>query len=553
MLESAEINSEDLYLNIPQMRVLLADPKELYFHAGRRLGKSTEVIAHLTAKRVHDMPRASFLMMGRTYKQVLTRTLPGTIKGWNKRGYHEGTHYVIGTRPPANWPKAMNAPVKDWTHFISWYTGAGFHIGSQDRAGLVNSLTVWGIFGDESKLLLEERFKEDAMPTNSGETHIFKDCPHNRTVVLTSSMPSMPEGKWLFDMEKRMNVKQIEAILKVAIYIEEIKAEAAKPEIQHYPQALKEKTYKYFASKLAKYTKVLRTLRHNSVMYEEASTIANVQILGTDYIKQQKATLKNFFKPEILSIRSATAEDNFYNTISSNNFYTDVDYSHYDKFSYKTVQVNSLGDRDCVKSKPLIIGMDFGAKFNCIITAQRFDSINTLKFINNHYAGQHKLVDDVVRDWCKYYQYHPTREVIFHHDRTGNNRTGLDKETYAERVMRILRSHNWEVSQRTEGGANPRHLEKYLLWNLSLPGKDTKYPFILFNLENCEQLKISMENSKTIDKDGVISKDKSIERRQSVPPEDATHLSDAADTIIYGEYYNTLDECNLDYAGVIIR
>lgn len=547
MQESTDqkLNNTDLYLNIPQMRVILTDPKELYFHAGRRLGKSTEIIAHLTYNRIHDMPKAGFLMMGRTYKQVLTRTLPGTIKGWEKRGFVEDVHFVIGKRPPADWPKTYNAPAKDFTHFISTYTGAGFHIGSQDRAGLVNSLTVWGIFGDESKLLLEDRFKEDAMPTNSGETHIFDNNPHCRTVVLTSSMPSLPEGKWLFDMEKQMDKKQIEDILKLALYNEELKAQFNDPGMEFYRNRI--------LQKMGKVQKALRIRRKNSVMYDEASTIANIHILGLDYIRQQKVILKNFFKPEILSIKSDSTVGGFYAARTPKNFYTDFDYNHYDKYSFRNVEVNSMGDRDCVKSMPLIIGMDFGPNFNNIVTAQRFDSINTIKFLNVHFVGNDGIVDDVVRKWCDYYQYHPTKEVRFHHDKTGNNRTGLDKDTYAQRVIKILRSKGWEVNQKTIGGSNPRHQQKYLLWNLALPGKDPRYPNILINADNCEQLKISMDAAKVVDKDGMISKDKTSERKESIPPQDATHISDAADAIILGEFETLLKETITDYQGIYIN
>lgn len=540
--EDDDVVHHDLYLSRPQMRAILADPKELYLHTGRRTGKTTEVISHLTANRVEDMPKAAFLMMGRTYKQVLTRTLPGTIQGWAKRGYIEDIHYVIGKRPPSDWPKAFGAPV-DFKHYISFYTGTGFHIGSQDRPGLVNSLTVWGIFGDESKLLLEDRFKEDAMPTNSGPLHYFPDNPHNRCIVLTSSMPPMPDGKWLVDMEKRMDKKQIETIIRIAHTIEVLKEELLrKPE--HHARLTR---------KITGLTKFLNKLRKNSVMYEEASTFANVHVLGLDYLKQERSVLKNFFKTEILSLRQDAPEGGFYANMSTKNFYTDFNYTHYDRYSHKNIQSNSLGDNDCVKSQPLIIGMDFGPNFNCIVTGQRFDGQHKLKYINAHWAGLKKIVDDVVEDWCDYYEYHPTKEVIFHHDKTGNNKTGLEKDTYAERVMRILRRRGWNVDQKTIGGANPRHLQKYLLWNLALPGNDHKFPTIQINQDNCEQLKVSMENSLVVEKQGMVSKDKSIERRASVPPEDATHLSDAADTIILGEYEHLLREIDVHHPGILIR
>lgn len=72
------MNKDTYYLNEAQARVILIDPKIFVIIAGRRLGKSSEIIAHPLSNRVFDMPGSSWLLLGRTYKQILERTLPAT-------------------------------------------------------------------------------------------------------------------------------------------------------------------------------------------------------------------------------------------------------------------------------------------------------------------------------------------------------------------------------------------------------------------------------------------------------------------------------------------
>jgi hypothetical protein len=542
-------NQTDFYLNPAQLRCILADPKELYALMGRGTGKSTEILGHLTLNRVFDMPRASFLILGRTYKQIKTRTLPGTVLGWEKRGMVEGKHFVIGKKPPANWPRAYFAPIDDYSHFISFYTGTGFHLGSQDRPGLVNSLTVWGIFGDEAKLLNEERFKEDAAATNRGNPDAFPGNPHNRGIWLTSSMPPIPEGNWLYNMEERMDPKQIADILQIAFHIEQKK--------QELPNALNERQRNGILNKIEFYNKWLNRRRQDSVYYTEASSLANIHILRLDHIKQMQEILKGKFNPEILNLRPRHAVNSFYSKLSPIHFYNDFNYSnHYDRYDYKQIadHENCKGDNDLVKNKKLIIGMDFGARINCIVTAQRLDSLREIRFLKNHFVTSPEIIDDVVNLWCKYYEEHNEREIDMWYDSTGNNRVPNSRDSYAQQARKLFEKNGWDVNLKTKGGTNPLHNKKFLLWNLMLSERENRFYKVRINETNCSELKASLQFAPAIEAtDGEIKKDKSSERKKNIPPEEATDLSDAADNIIYGEFSTHIHEISLPYHDIMIR
>jgi hypothetical protein len=558
MLKSSE--NRDHYLTEPQAKIMMIDPNEAYIHLGRRGGKSTEILPHLMLNRVKDMPRAGFLFLGRTYQQVLTRTLPGVLYGWEKRGFYENVHYVIGKKPPTNWPKTHYAP-KDYKHFISTISGTGFHIGSQDREGLVNSLTVWGIYGDESKFLMEERFKEDAVPANTAPAHFFPDHPHNRTIVLTSSMPDVPSGNWLFEMEERMDEKLIKEIFFSAVYLEHYREKYLKADPFSKPKL------KRIVDSLQAH---LDKLRRNAVLYVEASTFANIMILGIDYFRQQKETSKEKFIKEICNVRPSQTTSPFYANLREKSvngkqphFYTSFNYGrHYDSIDLSLVrnskkmqeQVNCKGDDDVMKSQPLAIGIDFGHRINCIITGQHDTNRNRLKLLKNHFVKQPKILNDVCEDWCKYYRFHPTKRLILFYDKqTGNLHMGNSKDTMAEQAVKIFEKHGWSVEIQPTGGQNPQHDLKYLLWNLCLIEDNPRFPSIRINEANCSELRQALLYTPAKDVNGKTKKDKSSEALKSIPDEVSTDMTDAADYLLWGLFSQLLHDDYVEYYDIVVK
>jgi hypothetical protein len=50
----------------------------------------------LVCKAVKQMPRATGVLVGETYQQMLSRTLPSTKAGLDMFGIYEGIDYVVG-------------------------------------------------------------------------------------------------------------------------------------------------------------------------------------------------------------------------------------------------------------------------------------------------------------------------------------------------------------------------------------------------------------------------------------------------------------------------
>jgi len=520
--------SELHYASELTKKVALVDAKETYVIAGRGSAKSTEIIAGDLDRRFHDMPGAVFGLVGSTYTQVQQRTLASTISGLARKGYKEDKHWKIG-RPKKSWGKPLFQPLS-WDRWISIYTGCGLVPMSLDRPGLSNSYTVWKLYGDESKTFDYQLFQEDVVPTLRGAIDCFPNNPHNRGIMLCTSMPSLPEGQWLLDMEKRMNPELVETIYELAQEIEVIRYQYYTTKSSH----VKDKLFKEIEIR----TKNLNILRKYCVHYIEASSLSNIDILGGDYILQQYDVLgEGKFLTEIMNIRPKGTDIMFYNGLGKRNFYSAYDYDGYiDSFGlfHDERSVNWRRDKDYNPSLPLLMGFDFGVKFNGGVICQYNHLENKFRVLFNFYVENGGTIEDALNKFNDYYKGVPYPQIYLYYDNAGNNRNGIIVQTAAEQLENLLMIKGWSVQRMTKGGANTRHYKKFFLYEKILNDKMNKFPQLLINSNNCDELITSMRFAKAKkDKKGMIQKDKSSEQKLYIHPRHATHLSDALDDVFY--------------------
>lgn len=522
------MNSELKFVSSLAKKVALVDAKETIVIAGRGSAKSTEIIAGDLDRRFHDMPGAVFGLVGATYTQVQQRTLASTISGLARRGYIEDKHWKVG-RPKKSWGKPLFQPL-NWDKWISIYTGCGLCIMSLDRPGMSNSYTVWKLYGDEAKLFDYKLFQEDVVPTLRGAVNYFPNNPHNRGIMLCTSMPSLPEGQWLLDFEKRMDQELVDAIYELALNVEELKFAYYKTKNRN----TKEKIQKEIEIR----TKNINVLRKHCIHYIEASSLVNIDILGGDYILQQYEVLgEDKFLTEILNVRPKGTDVMFYNGLSKRNFYTAYDYDNYiDSFGlfHDKRSENWRRDKDYNPALPLIMGFDFGVRFNGGVIAQ-FDYMeNKLRVLYNFYVENGGTIEDAVNKFHEYYKGIQYNQIYLYYDNAGNNRNGIIMQTAAEQLENLLMVRGWNVERKTKGGANTRHYKKYFLYEKVLNDKNNKFPQLLINSNNCDDLITSMRFAKAKkDSKGMIQKDKSSEKKGTIKPRHATHLSDALDDLFY--------------------
>lgn len=521
-------NNGKLYVSEFQRKVALVNANTTIIIAGRGTGKSTQCIANRTIEDIHAMPGACIALLGNTYTQVQERTLASTVSGWGQRGFLQDKHWKVG-KPLKGWGKPLYTPL-EWDKCISTYTGTILVPVSLDRPGLANSYTFWEIIGDEAKMFDYEIMKEDILPTLRAPTHYFPNCPHQRGLFLTTSMPSLPEGQWLLDFEKQQNPKLIEKILSLAEELEMVKVKCIMSKAQYTKEALQKE--------IDLREKDLNILRKNCTFYIEASTLSNIDILDFNYIITQKKLLGDKFNTEILNIRPQGTNIMFYNGLGNKNFYSAYDYAFIDNYSLlQTIPLDYRRDKDYNPNLPLLMGFDFGARFNGCVVCQDNRADFTFRVINNFYVENGGTIAEVVEKFNDYYGAVKYKMVYLYYDNTGNNRQGIVKQTPAEELETQLTALGWRVQRITKGGANLPHHKKYFLWEKILNDKDSKMPKFLMNKNNCDETICSMKYAGAIrGKDNLIQKDKSSERKISILPRYATHLSDCLDTVVYPIY-----------------
>ena len=489
LLRQVGNKQKKIELNLPQIVFSMTQQLEAYLEWGRGTGKTTALGQRVTTI-VGQMPRSTGLFIGPSYQYILTRIIPSFIQGMEMFGLYENLHYFIGRQPPVKWRKAWPSafqPPKRHDRYITFFNGVGIHLISHDVKGDGRGLNTDWIIGDEAALLAKNKLQENTDPTLRGtNVHAFKDKSLFGSKLYVSSTPLTPEGEWFVQQEET---------------------------------AMKEPDKVAFISATCEHNK------HN---------------LREGYLEdaRRNAYAKWVYLAEYKNKRPAFSKGGFYGLLSEHHYYSNYNYQHYVRVGQEE---DCRGDADLVKGHPLILGMDFGAAINSLTISQYLKSINEHRSIKSMYVlgADQKMQDDLIQDFCDYYQHHNCKDVELWYDNTGNNRTGNTKKTRAEQAAGILRRNGWKVSLMTKGNTNPEHAKKHMLWEAILKEDNRQLPRFRMNMYNCKELKISMTNAKTKQgRHGEIKKDKSSESSKTIPRQHATDLSDALDAVIYGRYYD---------------
>lgn len=537
--------TREIHYNKPQLKTWLIDAHESWHIWGRGTGKSEGVIAPKSLRNIHSMKRSAGGFIAATYQQLLTRTLPPVIAGWERLGYKKDLHFFVGKKPPKSWAwkEPYVAPIS-YDYFISWYNGSGINMISQDRPGSSNGLSLDYVMGDEAKFLNKEKLETELFPTNRGNNHLFGHLPEHHGLLFCTDLPTSPSAKWILDKREQMDVDLVNVILQIQLKIFELN-EILKKCSPSYAQKIK--------YEIIKYSKQLTELRMDCVYYSEASALDNIEVLGIKYIKQMKRTLPEMiYRTSILNERIIAIEDGFYpNFEESIHCYDSYNYSYLDSLDYnfdKLKQKDCRQDGDLMLDHPIHGACDYGASINLLVLGQK--QPKEIKYLNMLYVLKPELINDVAADFCDYYEYHRNKTFHYHYDHTAIGTDGKSTSTYADEFEGVLRKRGWNVIRNYIGQA-PRHHNKYKLWALALKG-DPRLPSIRFNRTNCEFLIISMQQAPVKNSKNGFEKDKSSEVNLNIKPQEATHPSDAADTLLYGMCSTNLTE-STEFIDIVLN
>ncbi len=524
-----------LHYNIPQIRGAVVRARTEVLRAARRAGKTTGVIAERVSWNAFKLRRSLGGIVVPSHKKFLTSFIPSFIQGLEALGYVEERDFYIGRRGPKHWDQPYHRP-KKYDHAMHWRSGSAESFISQYGGSAGAGQTLDRLVGDEAKHLDGDQFEEETLAAMSGHPAHFKDRSEHLSLLLTSDMPFDTKGKWFYKYKAKMDPEVIRTIMQLQVEIQHKWERINSGEIS----AASQLTYR---SQVREYEQVLNQLRAKATYWHEASTIDNIHAVGPQYIKLMAEKME--MAPFMASILNMDV------TYVAGGFYPDLDDSRHGYWPRASAYSASLGldrearaklatpdcrhDAELVPRLPLEIALDYGASFNCIATGQFHGDL--FRVDNGLHVYRPQKTADLVRLWCQYYQYHPVRDVFYYYDHTAIAKDGKDDYSYADIVIKELRKHGWNVKP-IYIGKQPEHHYRYEAWG-DLLSEDGDPPFrVEFNLDNCEDMLISLHMCEAKQTAKGFHKNKSPERDKTLDQAHAPHYSDAVDTLILGRLLN---------------
>ena len=292
----------------------------------------------------------------------------------------------------------------------------------------------------------------------------------------------------------------------------------------------------------------LNYLRSRATYFQERSIFDNIAIVGNDYVRRCARDLTPMvFKASILCQRVDEVEGKFYvnfdpliHTYSATN--NDL------LAAYKNKPFDSIIDEDVQRNKSIAIAFDYNAQINWLVAGQIQGRL--LKIIHSFYTKGDKRLREVVKEFCRYYQYHPTKTVHYYYDSTAKGINYIEKGHDAVFMVRDeLQNHGWTVME-YDLGQPMHHDKKHLIINNAFQGSEKLFP-MLNKDNNVDLIQAIPLTGYTINTLG-FRKDKSGEKTPespaTLPYELRTDGTDAMDTLILGCILKPYDDGKYIYA-----
>lgn len=518
-----------LHFNPAQLKYWLIRALVMVLFYGRATGKTAGPGALATSSNMNSMPQGNHAIGTTSYEKVMEDVLPKLITTWEKMGYHRDRHFWVRSYAPDKLriPKPFSAPIKP-THVVHWWNGACGKLISVDRPNTFLGKDHDSMYLDEVRKTKQEMVME-LVKTIRGNKDIFGHLFNHGSILMTTDLPKMGEADWLLNYEKEVDHEKVDMILMAQQYISGLKEEQG--------DAGKRK-FKALEKEIQEIEANINELRKNLISVLYASTLDNVHVLGLETIESWKRQLSDAeFATSILSIMVKQHGKYFYSNFSETlNTYTDTNEEYIDNTSYDELQSsrNCRKDADLELRQPLHISPDYNGKFNCVAVGQRV-SMTRVNVVSAFSVGAKGKIRGLVKKFDRYYQYKKAfnNTVYIHYDQTAIGDNAKDDISYIDEWKSELIKLGWNVIDNYVG-ASPTHRSRYILTKKAFDYTDHEISDFYINSNNCEDLIISIAQAKIKMVDGKTKKDKWSENSKTVPPQHATHFSEAFDLLLWG-------------------
>ncbi|MBS9773799.1 MAG: hypothetical protein KGV59_01400 [Tenacibaculum sp.] len=473
------------------MAVTVLKKTKIFLEWGRGTGKSF-ILAFFMKEMVKQMPQASFALVGSTYQQILSRTLPSTKKGLRVLGLYEGTDYVVGKNGKRyGFAEPLYTPDK-WDNIIHFSNGAIFQMVNLDNPNSGRGLNSFGIIGDEAALFDPVKLFNNVKTTNRAVEARFKDASLLGAEVYASSTPLTKKGKWFTDME----------------------------------DVAKKKPKKY--------------------AFIKASALINKLNLRKEWFDEMKDESPSdlIYDAEIRNIRPTEIQNGFYLQLKpKRHYYTAYDNEYLESITadYTMAHLNCRQDADLVQGHPLILSIDWGVFLSAVVSQNLPQEYRVLKEFWASQQSETQDLEDLVNDFDEYYK--PFLKKVIHlyygHDGNAKFKKGTN-ETYGDVLVKLLQEKGWTVYNKSKHKPVAPHNDKFILVNIMLKETRSRFKKIRINEGNCPDLILSMERAEATEGRNGIQKVKKDEKNATMKQQHTTHLSDAFDIPIYALFKELL-------------
>lgn len=497
------METKEVFLNKPQADIHLVNASKTYCLWGRATGKSNGGIGPRIVHLFNQMPGAQIGFTAPSYKMAFGQILPNVL-GFlqNEMNLFENENYVIGKKPPDEWPQPI-IPIFDHKYVLSFDNGCAMPILSLEAEGTGNGFNLQANVGDEAKFFNEKKLKSEVIRAIRGGRKQFGHLPEFESQWYFTDKYN-GDIEWLLAKRSLMNQKLIDAVIRLQLEVNEMKH-------QNDINLLR---------KINQYEILLARIRKDLVFVSEASAEENRDILGDKYFENQKADSTQIeYDVAIGNKDPDRVENSFYPQLSDNNLYTE--------------------NIDVDPSRPLIIALDYQWRISPIVGAQIAQLPSSggaggglsLNFVYSCHALHPEGISGAIDKFCHHFRNHPTKLVYYLFDKTATGKNPTVQAFY-ETVIECFRKHNWYINP-CFMGEPPLHNEKFKSINRQLAGEENVLPIRINVIRNGDML-TSIRLAPAKQYNGKTAKDKSSEKNLSYPAVKSTHFSDTFDMIVYG-------------------
>ncbi len=506
-------------------------PRKLRIVAGRGSAKTTEIQVERLIAMAYDMPGAPVAWVADTFANLTANVLPMVFEALERKGFHEGIHYVVEKHVPTFTEKEC-ADLPDWLkpHFwrpykrtIVFFTGLNITFGSLDRPSSLAGRSYVYVFGDEVKYFAETKIG-NLLKARRGYRIQFGHSPFYLGETFTTDIPNTGntgEYDWIFKGAQEMDSATLLLVWKTAAIVNEATQEylAAKEKFARTRSEADREEYMNKLKTANRWTERWYRLRlHKKAqhMFMLVSSYVNVDILSLDWFADALSSQLSDVNAAILSMPPRIEKgQQFYPNLGERHFFYDGNKKRIEDALgfYDVEDCRILRYLDTTRA--LDISMDFGNMLSLLVGQ---DDGRTFRILQEFCSLPPEWIRDLANRFLDYFRPHKHKVIKFYYDRAGNN-YGRSHESLAQKVKEAIErdatgaATGWRVQLMSLRQSNITMNDEYIFMRELMTGHNTRLPQLQIDAVHCRRLKASLEMAKTVvDSKKRIGKDKRGEK-----------------------------------------